>query len=535
MGDKAASETEKSPPKPVEFPGLQPVKGPGQKPVEAAGSAPAEVPGMQSAADASALGDFARALTFTKQAFQLQQSVIESDKSVIINYPGGKGQATILKDQDGPAKVFRDGQVLLERLSKPASNGECQWLVMNNQEVRATFSCDKSGVMTFSLTNGDVYTFDANGDKKITKAQKPAQEEPPKPNKRELSSAQDLHEWMKNGVPLLDTNNDKALDFAELKASLRRKDLGATDAAFIASLVMTFDHVDAQTKMDGKVTNNDATALITATFNPIRRAEIAEINKAFARTFMRMKDKNDNLWGDFKDPKDAIKCDAVGQGAIGDCWLMGSIAALADTAPELIQRMIKDNSNGTYTVTFPGQADTPYTVEAPTNLEMALFARGSKYGTWVPILEKAAAKAFEATKFYNKTDIDVSILHGGTAEEAFVLLTGLTPVSLEAKAANMHSVLSAATQWNLPIAAGSFREKTYTESDENGVYGTHLYTLKYDPIAREIIVRNPWGWTPKSEPNNPDGSPVDGVHDGAFRLTLKDFQKSFRTVTTVVP
>jgi hypothetical protein len=85
------------------------------------------------------------------------------------------------------------------------------------------------------------------------------------------------------------------------------------------------------------------------------------------------------------------------------------------------------------------------------------------------------------------------------------------------------------------VAAGSFREMTDSESDENGVYGTHLYTLKYDALKREIIVRNPWGWAPKSEPSNPDGTPSDGVADGAFRLKLKDFQKSFRTVTTVVP
>ena len=99
----------------------------------------------------------------------------------------------------------------------------------------------------------------------------------------------------------------------------------------------------------------------------------------------------------------------------------------------------------------------------------------------------------------------------------------------------MHSVLSAATQWGLPIAAGSIMDRTDSEADANGVYGTHMYTLKYDPLKREIIVRNPWGWAPKSEPCNPDGTPKDGVADGAFRLSLKDFQKSFSDVTTVVP
>lgn len=510
----------------------------GDKPIQDAektAKKPTEIPIAPAFGQDSPLNDFARALTWSKQAFQLQQSVIENEKSIIINYPEGKGSATIIKDADGVQKVFRDGQVLLERLSKPGSTGECRWLVMNNQEMRGTFTYDKTGMMRFSLTNGDVYTFEANGEKKITRAQKPIEVAAAKPAQRELSTPQDLHEWMKTGVPLLDKNRDGALSFSELKDSLRRKDLSSTDAGFIASMISRFDEIDRQSSKDSNITTTDAAALITASLSPFRREDLSEINKTFALFFSRMKDKSDNLWGDFKDPKDAIKSDAVGQGAIGDCWFMGSIAALADTDPEVIAKMIKDNGNGTYTVTFPGAADKPYTVDAPTNLELALFARGSKYGTWVAVLEKAASKAFEAKKWYNKTDIDVTILHGGTAEEAFTLLTGLKPVTLNAGAANMHSVLSAATQWGLPIAAGSIMDRTDSEADANGVYGTHMYTLKYDPLKREIIVRNPWGWAPKSEPCNPDGTPKDGVADGAFRLSLKDFQKSFMEVTTVVP
>ena len=83
MGDKPIQDAEKTAKKPTEIP-----------------IAPAE-------AEESPLNDFARALTWTKQAFQLQQSVIENEKSIIINYPDGKGSATIFKDADGVQKVFQ--------------------------------------------------------------------------------------------------------------------------------------------------------------------------------------------------------------------------------------------------------------------------------------------------------------------------------------------------------------------------------------------------------------------------------------------
>ncbi|HEY9786739.1 MAG TPA: hypothetical protein V6D17_15155, partial [Candidatus Obscuribacterales bacterium] len=73
------------------------------------------------------------------------------------------------------------------------------------------------------------------------------------------------------------------------------------------------------------------------------------------------------------------------------------------------------------------------------------------------------------------------------------------------------------------------------EANEAGVYYRHAYTVTYDAQAREVIVRNPWGWGHESEPLNADGTPRDGVADGAFRLSLADFKKSFPDVWAVVP
>ncbi|MGC4113421.1 MAG: C2 family cysteine protease [Myxococcales bacterium] len=50
--------------------------------------------------------------------------------------------------------------------------------------------------------------------------------------------------------------------------------------------------------------------------------------------------------------KDGIKPEDVQQGQLGDCYFPAAIAALAKSQPEVLQNMIKENGDGTYTVTF---------------------------------------------------------------------------------------------------------------------------------------------------------------------------------------
>ncbi|MFH2202219.1 MAG: C2 family cysteine protease [Elusimicrobiota bacterium] len=47
-----------------------------------------------------------------------------------------------------------------------------------------------------------------------------------------------------------------------------------------------------------------------------------------------------------------VKLDDVAQGYLGDCYYLASLAAVAQKKPQVIQNMIKDNKDGTYTVTL---------------------------------------------------------------------------------------------------------------------------------------------------------------------------------------
>ncbi len=95
---------------------------------------------------------------------------------------------------------------------------------------------------------------------------------------------------------------------------------------------------------------------------------------------------------------------AVGQGDLGDCFFLSSLAALANTHPDLIRRAIADNGDGSYTVTFQerkrGKArPVPIRVDArfPADSRGAqTFGKGLENGPdgqelWPALFEKAYA------------------------------------------------------------------------------------------------------------------------------------------------
>ncbi len=89
-------------------------------------------------------------------------------------------------------------------------------------------------------------------------------------------------------------------------------------------------------------------------------------------------------------PAGGISPGAVRQGAIGSCYFHASIAAIAQSHPETLRKMISENPDHSFTVVFPdGKKEIAY----PQDLN---FARQSGYenseGLWVVILFRAYAQ-----------------------------------------------------------------------------------------------------------------------------------------------
>ncbi|MEW1865850.1 C2 family cysteine protease [Streptomyces sp. NPDC088194] len=91
------------------------------------------------------------------------------------------------------------------------------------------------------------------------------------------------------------------------------------------------------------------------------------------------------------------------QGQDGDCWFLSSLAAITERDPNWPQEHIKQNANGTYTVTFyqkgplPGMPPTPVEVTVDNKLPVdsnghPVYADTRSGATWVAIYEKAFAQ-----------------------------------------------------------------------------------------------------------------------------------------------
>jgi hypothetical protein len=90
-------------------------------------------------------------------------------------------------------------------------------------------------------------------------------------------------------------------------------------------------------------------------------------------------------------PDQPINAASIVQGAFGDCKFVSSLSAFAATpnADEAIHDMIKANSNGSYTVTFPGDTAHPVTVNGLTAGEKMIGTSTTDGAMYATILEKA--------------------------------------------------------------------------------------------------------------------------------------------------
>ena len=134
---------------------------------------------------------------------------------------------------------------------------------------------------------------------------------------------------------------------------------------------------------------------------------------------------------------DAVSFNDIHQEQVGDCFLLGSLAAIARQDPQRIRDMVVDNGNGTYTVTFkerhgggvfgspPEYVDVPITVTAdfPGGLggEGHAASGDTGWGTveiWPLVIEKAYGQYLTCQDPYGALD------RGGSSERMLEMLTG---------------------------------------------------------------------------------------------------------------
>ncbi len=218
--------------------------------------------------------------------------------------------------------------------------------------------------------------------------------------------------------------------------------------------------------------------------------------------------KNVTAFATGKGDGNAVALNDVKQGGLNDCFLMAALGSVAKNNPDAIKNMVKDNGDGTYTVTFKehsngffgiggGDKEVKVTVNADlpqggrhANATGDADAKG-KQEIWPAIIEKAYAQYKGG---YDKID------SGGSAGDAMKAITGK---SVENKANKDYSAddLKADLQAGKAVtfATPKGAENLPKDSAGNPKYGLHdwhAYVVK--GVTEEngktmVELYNPWG------------------------------------------
>jgi hypothetical protein len=241
------------------------------------------------------------------------------------------------------------------------------------------------------------------------------------------------------------------------------------------------------------------------------------------RTKVQTKPFTGPLFVDGASPTDPV------QGQVGDCYLVSTAASLAQMKPEALERMIKDNQDGTYTVTFKrydaqakSYVDDAVTVsnQMPSNWSGAYYGGSSnstdpsKVEMWFPVLEKAYASW--------KGGYDA--IRSGYPYEIFEACLGQSGKHFDVRVDDGSKVFAAmkkAEAAKQPMVAWTGMDSTDRPFTNTGLVGDHAYTImgvEEKDGERFVKLRNPWG---EKEPagNGPD--------DGVFTLPWKTFAKYY--------
>ena len=246
---------------------------------------------------------------------------------------------------------------------------------------------------------------------------------------------------------------------------------------------------------------------------------------------------------EFMDPKEiavfkGIDPNDIRQGALGDCYMLCCLAALAER-PNLVERLIiteEYNKVGCYAV-WLCDAGTWKSVIVddffPVNrFNQPAFTKSNGPELWVLLIEKAYAKLFGG----------YDIIEGGLPQYALKDLTGAPYDQLESSDPNeVWNLLWEANKKDYLMTCYSKSTNIREERNPLGIVSGHAYSIldvrevvTEKETARILQIRNPWGkfewkgawgdhsskWTPETIKQVPNFSRAD---DGTFWMSVDDF------------
>lgn len=190
------------------------------------------------------------------------------------------------------------------------------------------------------------------------------------------------------------------------------------------------------------------------------------------------------------------------QNALGDCWLMATMGAMAVQNPDLVEEMIRENSNGTYTVTFPGREPITVAPDFPLDANGDLAFAGSREHPpviWPAVLEKAYAQ-LKGNNYGNLENwhagAAMDLFAGGAGLDYVPSFTGTDIGELAAKFDGGEAItLSTPPKAQVGGLPKDGKGKgDLVDNNEMTLVSGHVYFVTgVNSETGEVTVRNPWG------------------------------------------
>lgn len=323
---------------------------------------------------------------------------------------------------------------------------------------------------------------------------------------------------MFNADGYIDTDEQKQLD--SMQATIQQAE------AKLAQLRQKADQPVNNSSNPGIESDDKGNGYV---YKDVTKQKLNQITKVFAKG---SGDSTEVHWND------------VGQGALGDCYFLSAIGAVAKTNPSLLKNLISGpDKQGNYKVTlyidgsyFSSRKAKTVTVTPEFLVDKngtPIYAKAGDKEMWVMLLEKAYAILRKDEKYWDsrvsKLDDGYNKLNGGWGEEGIEVLTGKEADTLWIKDLSdekIKSVISEALKDKRPITTGTIagpekgkkaNKKQMAAQGLNIVLGHEYFVLSFD--GSNIKLQNPW---------NDEHNPGDGRAE--ITVSFADYKTYYRNI-----
>lgn len=227
----------------------------------------------------------------------------------------------------------------------------------------------------------------------------------------EIKAARGLESLGSSKFAAIDRDNDGFLTITELdQYSNSTKNSKEKDS--IAFAKAKFNELEEASNdewfdEDDGITRADLTKFREATETTKEAKAVIHLNDELNAARSNLIKANPNLYANPENPLKSITPDAIKPGSFNNSTFESWLRHLATTSPHRIVEAIRQNQDGSYTVTFPDATpskgsvfsverplvltkyDRQVEIPAPTTAELAMYTNGGASGIWPAVFAKA--------------------------------------------------------------------------------------------------------------------------------------------------